>query len=250
MIRINLLPFRAARKRENVRQQVVVFLLAVLIAGGVLAYVTYYFNDKISTLQKEIEYTQKQVAHYNAIAKEAEKLKKELDILRRKLDVIKNLNQSRSASFRIFNVLTDMVIEKRMWLTEIESKDKELPKPPPSAPAKPGAATAAPELPASAPIEIVIKIQGIALDNKTVADFMTRMEGQGMFSEVRLVTLQQEKIRQGSNREDISLKRFLVTGIARPIPPEPAPEKKSGPAPSTGAAPANDNDQAKGVEKQ
>lgn len=247
MIRINLLPFRAARKRENVRQQVVVFLLVVLIAGGVLAYVTYYLNDKISTLQKEIEYTQKQVAHYNAIAKEAEKLKKELESLRRKLEVIKNLNRGRSASFHIFDVLTDMVIEKRMWLTEIESKDKEPPKSPTPPPGKPGAAAPPPEPPAPITIEIVVKIQGVALDNKTVADFMTRLECQGMFSEVRLVTLQQEKIRQGNNRDDINLKRFLVTCVAKPIPPEPVPEKK--PAAGSATAPTTDNAQPKGTEK-
>ena len=39
MIRINLLPFRAARKKENVRRQVSVFLLSfVLIIIGVFYY--------------------------------------------------------------------------------------------------------------------------------------------------------------------------------------------------------------------
>jgi type IV pilus assembly protein PilN len=50
-----------------------------------------------------------------------------------------------------------------------------------------------------------VDITGIALDNKTVADFMTRLQGSGLFSAVKLKTIKKTKVK------DSDLKSFRIS---------------------------------------
>jgi len=54
MIRINLLPVRAARRRENIRRQISVFALSVFLVLAVMAYVTIDLGQTISDLNAKI----------------------------------------------------------------------------------------------------------------------------------------------------------------------------------------------------
>ena len=53
MIRINLLPFRTERKKENVRRQVSLFLLSLALVLLVLFYYNWSLNSKIKKLNKK-----------------------------------------------------------------------------------------------------------------------------------------------------------------------------------------------------
>ncbi|MDM8535548.1 PilN domain-containing protein, partial [Desulfobacterales bacterium HSG17] len=117
---------------------------------------------------------------------------------------------NRLTAFTILNTMSDMVIEKRMWFTNFEAKDEKIKavkkrgkrgKKAKSDPSKEGAIK---------PPNVSIKIKGTALDNKTVADFMTRMEKSKLYSNIRLITLKQQKFKQGSGKESINLKGFEV----------------------------------------
>jgi type IV pilus assembly protein PilN len=58
MIRINLLPFRAARKKENIRRQLMVYGLSVLLLFCIMGYTFFYLTSTLSGLkedQKRIE---------------------------------------------------------------------------------------------------------------------------------------------------------------------------------------------------
>ena len=57
-----------------------------------------------------------------------------------------------------------------------------------------------------------VEINGLALDNKTVADFMIKLEGSKLFSGVSLKTLKQQAIK------DVILKNFEIScrKIAKP----------------------------------
>ncbi len=50
-----------------------------------------------------------------------------------------------------------------------------------------------------------VEIHGLALDNKTVADFMIQLEGSKLFSSVNLKTLKQQAIK------DVVLKNFEIS---------------------------------------
>ena len=181
MIRINLLPFRAARKKENIRRQISIFLLSFFFMAATMIYYHMNLNSKIGTLNTGIEKITKDMAQYNKINSEIKIIKKKLAVLKKKTNVIKNLDLSREDAVRLLNAMTEMVIEKRMWLSMLETKGK------------------------------TVSIKGVALDNKTVADFMTRLEESKLFKKVELKTTKQQKF-----QKSINLKSFEI--ICKTVP--------------------------------
>ena len=184
MIRINLLPFRAARKKENIRRQVSIFLLSLAFLLIVLFYYNWSLGNKIENLNTKIAHTNSELKKYEAINQEIEEIKKKLSNLKQKMAVMETLEANRFEPTRMMDAMTQVVVPKRMWFTRMESKDK------------------------------AVKIRGIALDNKTVADFMVRLEQSGLFSDVNLNTLKAQKV-QKSN-----LKSFQISCVKK------APVKK------------------------
>ncbi len=164
MIRINLLPFRAARKKENIRRQVSVLFLSFFLVVIILVWYNINLGKRISDLNSRIKDTQIQIAKYDKINQEIAQIRKALDTLKSKTEVIKMLEKSRKEPVHLLDVMTGMVVEKRMWFTSFESKG------------------------------LTVNISGIALDNKTVADFMVRLENSKLFSSVNLKTLKQHSI--------------------------------------------------------
>jgi type IV pilus assembly protein PilN len=180
MIRINLLPFRVSRKKENIRRQIVIYISSVILVALVLVYYNGSLNREIQDLDTRVEKTKKELATYQAKIKEIEKIKRELDILNKKIAVIKKLQADRRGAVRLLDSMGRMVIAKRMWFTNFEEKG----------------------------IDLIIN--GIAVDNKTIADFMTRLEGS--YANVNLTNIKQIQ------RKNIFLKSFQITCRKSPLP--------------------------------
>ncbi len=174
MIRINLLPFRAARKKENIRRQISVFFLSIFLMLAVLTLYNMHLGGRIKALKKNVTVTESELQKYQKITRQIEDIKKKLAILQKKTEVIRKLETDRFEPVQILEAMTEKIIAKRMWFTSFNDRPKN------------------------------IKVTGIALDNKTVADFMTRLEGSGWFSAVKLNTLEKHVV-QGS-----SLKKFSI----------------------------------------
>jgi type IV pilus assembly protein PilN len=190
MIRINLLPFRAARKKENIRRQVSVFLLSLVLVVIVAVWFNFILSGKISALNKKIEETKAQVEKYNKINKEISDIKKKLNMLNKKIEVIKSLDLTRKAPVELLDDMSRLVVEKQMWLTEIVDSSEQF------------------------------KIVGIALDNPTIAEYMTRIESSPKYSDVKLLSITQDKSIKG-----LELKKFNIQ--FQKATPKNQPEKVS-----------------------
>jgi type IV pilus assembly protein PilN len=175
MIRINLLPFRKARKKENVRQQISIFILVVIFLTLGMSYLALTLNQKVQNLDKRIKTSKQQLSELTVVTKEIDDIKKKLDTIRKKTAVIKNLDQNRKSSVILLDTMTSMVIPGRMWFTSLSD------------------------------ISDSVVINGLALDNKTVADFMIKLEGSKLFSSVSLKTIKQQAIK------DVVLKNFEIS---------------------------------------
>lgn len=181
MIRINLLPFRSTRKKENIRRQVSIFLLSlVLVALGMFG-INLLLNSQLDGLNARIQTTQAELEKYDQINKEIEEIKKKLDNLNKKLAVIRELEANRYEPVRLMDTLTQVIIEKRMWFTVLDVKAD------------------------------TVNISGIAMDDKTVADFMLRLEACELFSSVNLKTLKQTEVQK------TNLKSFDINCQKKPI---------------------------------
>lgn len=175
MIRINLLPFRAARKKENIRRQISVFFLSFFLMSAVLIYYNIHLGGQIRGLETDVDTTKKEVAKFQLITKQIEEIKTKLAILEKKTEVIRKLETNRFEPVELLENMSGKIIANRMWFTSFDDRSRD------------------------------VQIDGIALDNKTVADFMTRLEGTGLFGSVRLQTIQKHVVK-GSG-----LKKFSIT---------------------------------------
>lgn len=190
MIRINLLPFRKARKKENVRQQVSVFVLVLIFLILGMSYLALALSRKIENLDSRIKTSTQRLSELTVLTKEIDEIKKKLDTIKKKTAVIKNLERNRKSSVVLLDTMTNMVIPGRMWFTSLSD------------------------------ISESVEINGLALDNKTVADFMIKLEGSKLFSGVSLKTLKQHAIK------DVILKNFEIS-CRKIVTPEAGTSEKA-----------------------
>jgi len=179
MIRINLLPFRAARKKENVRRQVSVFLLSFALIIIAVVYYNIWLSNRIDKLKIRNKDTVAQIAKYEKINQEIAQIKKTLSNLEQKIKVIETLEGGRKDAANLMESMTEMVVKERMWFTSLNVQGGN------------------------------ITIHGIALDERTIVDFMRNLEGNGTgpYTNVTLKSIQQEQIKG----KDLNLKSFNVT---------------------------------------
>ena len=195
MIRINLLPFRAARKKENIRRQVSIFLLSSAFALIILFYFNFSLSSKIGNLNTKIKETNAELEKYAKINKEIDQIKKKLDNLKKKMAVMDTLEANRFAPIKLMDTMTQVVVPKRMWFTSLRANGQK------------------------------VNITGVALDNTTVADFMVRLENSGLFKEVDLKTLKRPSGKKG---QASAFKTFSVVCVKKPlIAPKPKKAKKT-----------------------
>ena len=185
MIRINLLPVRAARRRENIRRQISVFALSVFLVLAVMAYVAIDLGQTISDLNAKIEDAQGELTKLQAISKQVNEIKKKLEKLEAKSNIIVMLEADRGGPVRIMDALTSLVVAEKMWLTSLTETGKKM------------------------------DLAGVAMDNKTIADFMTRLEKSPYFKVVDLISSKQIKL-----EKDKKFKQFTITCRLSPRGPK------------------------------
>ena len=195
MIRINLLPYRAARRKENIRKQISIFFFSFLLVVVIGLFYNMRLQKKIDDLNTKIKNNKIMLAKFEKQAKEVDRIKNAFNNLEKKTGVIKNLEIKRKAAVCLLDNMTKVVVEhtsisgsdslldkdntpvKRLWFTNFQAKGNN------------------------------VGIKGIAMDNKTVADFMTRLENSKLYKNVNLKTLKQQKITK------LNLKNFDITCI-------------------------------------
>jgi type IV pilus assembly protein PilN len=193
MIKINLIPFRDIEKKENIRRQVTIAILSVMLVMMAMAYYHMHLKNTIVDITAKIESTKIELASAEKEAKQVDKIKQELNKLNTKIKVIKTIEANRKASIKMLDHMTKMVGEQTSAVESETSPDKI---------GKPVKRLWFTSFQANGPN---ININGIALDNKTVADFMTRLETSKTYNNVTLNTLKKESV------NNLNLKSFVIT---------------------------------------
>ncbi len=175
MIRINLLPFRAARKKENIRRHLSVFILSLILVIIAASWFSWMLSSRIEKLDRQIRDTKTQLDKYNKINKEIAEIKNKLDVLNKKIEVIQSLDLTRKAPVELLDDMSKLIVEKQMWLTYLEENSDN------------------------------VRVVGVALDNPTIAEYMTRIETSKKYIEVKLMSINQD-----TSVKDLKLKRFEI----------------------------------------
>ncbi|RLB05876.1 MAG: fimbrial protein [Deltaproteobacteria bacterium] len=173
MIEINLLPVRAARRKETLRFQISIFILTLLLIFVVIVYLKWNINQREQYLDTQLRLVKEEIIKLNKVVGEIDRLKKRKAKLQKKLSVIKDLEKGRLSAVYILDELSQKIPEK-VWIETLDKKGKS------------------------------VKIVGVALDNETIANFMTMLERSRYFGRVELEVTEQFK------RGGLKLKKFSL----------------------------------------
>ena len=164
MIRINLFPFRAARKKEYVRKQLNIYGLTVIF---VLFAMTYFFrnlNGRLSDLSMKQNARAAELDKYRETNKQLKHLQAKFRELQSKLEVIKVLENAKKGPVFLLEEIAGAVPNDRLWLRIITEKDG------------------------------ILSLEGSAMDNGTVALLMTELEKADHILSVDLVNTKRREI--------------------------------------------------------
>ena len=199
MIRINLLPVKELTAEVGRRQELVVasIVLGLTVALAVTLYVfqSYRFYD----LGTEVDSLKKEIEPLNVQLKEVGDLQQRVKALEQKIKVIDDLTKKKVGPVKVLESLS-LATPSRLWLTEFKEAGGNL------------------------------TINGLAVDNQTVADFLKALSTFAYFNNVDLIETTQVE------EQGIPLKKFTIKSQLSYQPPAPAaPPQKAGPgsAPQT-----------------
>jgi type IV pilus assembly protein PilN len=167
MIRINLLPVKAAQKKEKLKSQVSIIVLALIVTAGLCGAAYMHIISKVEDRQAQIDQKKTEITQLMKTIGEVNQFKKRQQELRAKLDVLDQLKASRVGPLYLLDALYSALPDK-LWLTQFQESA--------------GRAT----------------ISGIGVNEESVALFMRNLESSDFFENVELkVTKQivQEKIK-------------------------------------------------------
>jgi type IV pilus assembly protein PilN len=119
MVRINLLPVRAVKKREAGRQ--IFILFAVLIVGVLVGNFLWYSgrNSVAERNQMQITATEAEISKLEKIIGEVNNISKRKKEVEEKLRVLDQLRKGRTGPVKLLDALAT-AIPKKVWLTSFE----------------------------------------------------------------------------------------------------------------------------------
>ncbi len=160
MIKINLLPVRATKKKETAKQQLYIFVLALISFVG-LAFMAYsYEMIKIRTTANDIEKSTKEIQRLKTVIGEIDNIKKLQDEVKKKLDILNLLRREKTGPAIRLAKLSEATPEK-VWLSKY---------------AENGA---------------IVSISGTAINEDLIAAFMRNLQASDEFVNIELLVSEQ-----------------------------------------------------------
>jgi type IV pilus assembly protein PilN len=189
MLRINLLPIRQLKKRASARNQIISFATLVVFLLLILGAVAFLQMTKINNVEEQITQLKAEKKKYAPILKEMQRLEKAKTDLENKISIIKKLKQDSSTTVHILDEVANTVDSKRMWLKSLKQQGASL------------------------------SLTGVALDNRTIAQFMDALKESQYIGGVNLSNASLVKV-SGRNLKSFSLACSIVN------PKKETPENK------------------------
>ena len=191
MIKINLLPLRAAKKRESAVQQITIFCVGLLVVAAVVMCLYLVMRVQVSSAQNDITSANTRITELKKKIGKLEELKTLKDQVKKKLDVLVQLRKNKTGPAERLATLSDITPEQ-LWLTGYTENGSD------------------------------IKLSGVAYTEELIATFMRSLEASADYTGVELVV--SEQLDSGGTK----LKKFELTcRLKAPVAPQPetAPKK-------------------------
>lgn len=190
MIRINLLPIRAAKKKETALQQIVIFAGGVLLVLVVVLSLWAFKLGQISSVEKDIQAANAKISELTAKIGKLDQISKLKEEVKKKLDVLATLRKNKTGPATRLATLSD-VTPDQLWLEKYRENGDQ------------------------------ISISGLALNEELIAQFIRALESSVEYEKVDLLVSEQKDI------SGAKLKRFDLTfKIERPAAATASEAKK------------------------
>jgi type IV pilus assembly protein PilN len=174
MIKINLLLARKEKKKAGMRKEFIVLILSMVLLVVGLGVIQYLLEKEKDDTLAQISTTKKEIAYYKSLTTEVTKAKEAQKTLQEKLNIINTLRKEKAGPAK---VLDELSIDKPEKI-HLESVKKEGSK---------------------------LGIEGIALDDETIANFMTNLRKSKLFKNVDLIVSEQVE------QSKLKLKKFILS---------------------------------------
>lgn len=176
MILINLLPVRAAQKKEKLRGQLVILIasLVLVLVGCAGVYVS--LAMKTGSLKQEIARQENEASQLRKTIGEVGHIKKLQKDLQGKLDVLEKLKAGKTGPVHFLDELS-RVMPKKCWLTSFNEKGGK------------------------------VKLAGFGLSEDAVAEFMRDLDASPYYRNVELNVIERAKAAQGG----LTLHKFAIS---------------------------------------
>lgn len=182
MIRINLLPVRAAKKKETLRQQIIVAALSLGVVLAAMGYLGVSISNKITKVEEKIAAINKEISELKKAEKYSEDIKRKKKAVEAKLNVIEELDKKKSGPVHLMDELTKSIpfeptaeLPKKIQINSLKEKGGTL------------------------------ELKGLALNNEIIASFMTNLENSPYFMNVNLGSS------KAVEKQKIRVKDFTIT---------------------------------------
>ncbi len=146
MIRINLLPFRVERKKENIRRQLSIYFLSIIFLLILSLYINQGLTSKISQLESIKAKKQRELIKYSKINRKIIRIKRKIREYQNKLNVIRKIAQYRLEPVKTLDEMVMAIPPDSLWLNSLRLNRNKL------------------------------VMSGSAKDNDTIALFMTNLK--------------------------------------------------------------------------
>ena len=182
MLEINLLPVREARRKENIRQQVMQLVLGLILTAAAIGFLNSSISDQLEMAQLRVDQMQRDIEQFQPQIELVAKFKKRKAELEKKIDIIDGLDKARTGPVRLLAELADRTPE-RLWITKLATKGSTL------------------------------SIEGKSLDNELVAVFLSELGDSPYFAAVDLNKTEIGRARSGGLKlVSFSITARLVSG--------------------------------------
>jgi type IV pilus assembly protein PilN len=146
MIRINLLPLRAKKRKVTVRHFFLAFLATIAVTTILIGAIWIYQETQIHNLNKRLTQVKAEVEQYAKYEPLVQEVIKKKQLVDKKLGIIRDLQRDRDTIARLMALISAEVPAEKIWLERLAQSANSM------------------------------TLDGVALSNEAIAEFMRNLE--------------------------------------------------------------------------
>lgn len=157
MVHINLLPVRQIKQTIKAKNELTALFVALFILLSAFGTIFFFQASKTNQLNADIAELNRKKQSYDKTIAEIKKLEQQEATFKKQIGIIRKLENSSALTVHILDEVANLTPSDRMWLRSLKQSGQNL------------------------------SISGMALDNRTIAQYMEDLKVSGYITRVNLV---------------------------------------------------------------